>query len=176
VLIAGEGTRGTLYGVYALLENHCGCRWFTRTVSHIPSRPRLELALGEERGRPAFEYREAYAFEAQDPDWCARNRLNGHFPKFEPHHGGQVRYVEPFVHTFDALVPVAKYFDTHPDYFSEVNGIRLRHETQLCLAHPDVFALCLQGIRDWIAANPAASIVSVSQNDWQNPCQCAQCR
>lgn len=176
VLIAGEGTRGTLYGVYALLENHLGCRWFTREVSHIPSLPRLKLNRLEERGRPAFEYREAYAFEAQDPDWCARNRLNGHFPAFGAQHGGQVRYVEPFVHTFDALVPVAKYFDAHPDYFSEVNGTRLRHETQLCLSHPDVFALCLQGIRDWIQTNPAASIVSVSQNDWQNPCQCAQCR
>ena len=176
VLITGEGTRGTLYGVYALLENHLGCRWFTREVSHIPSTPRLELKLGEDRGAPAFEYREAYAFEAQDPDWCARNRLNGHFPPFEPQHGGQVRYTTPFVHTFEVLMPVEKYFAAHPEYFSEVNGVRLRHETQLCLSHPDVFAICLQRIREWIAANPDASIVSVSQNDWQNPCQCAQCR
>lgn len=176
VLIAGEGRRGTLYGVYALLENHLGCRWFTAQVNRIPRQSRIELAPIDERSAPAFEYREPYCFEAQDPDWCARNRANGHTPAFAARHGGQVRYVEPFVHTFDALVPVEKYFDRHPDYFSEIDGVRRRHETQLCLSHPEVFDLALARIRAWLAANPAASIVSVSQNDWQNPCQCAQCR
>jgi len=175
LLIAGEGRRGTLYGVYDFLERHLGCRWFTPDVSHIPRRERIELGPIDERRSPAFEYREPYAFEALDPDWAARNKCNGHFPAFEKKHGGGVRYALPFVHTFNELVPVEKYFDTHPEYFSEVKGVRLKHETQLCLSHPDVFALSVARIRAWIAAHPDVSIVSVSQNDWDNPCQCAAC-
>ena len=30
-------TCGAPHGVYDLLEEHYGCRWFTPTVSHIPS-------------------------------------------------------------------------------------------------------------------------------------------
>jgi hypothetical protein len=176
LLLAGEGRRGTLYAVYDFLERHLGCRWFTPGVTRIPRREQIALRPIHERCAPAFEYREPYAFEAMDPDWAARNKCNGHFPEFSPHHGGGVRYALPFVHTFNELVPVEKYFDAHPEYFSEVKGVRVRHETQLCLAHPDVFALALERIRAWLAANPAVSIVSVSQNDWDNPCQCAACR
>jgi hypothetical protein len=176
LLIAGEGRRGTLYGVYDFLERHLGCRWFAPGVSHIPRRERIETGPIDERQGPAFEYREPYAFEALDPDWAARNKCNGHFPAFEARHGGGVRYALPFVHTFNELVPVEQYYDTHPEYFSEVNGVRLRHETQLCLAHPDVFALTLARIRAWLAAHREVSIVSVSQNDWDNPCQCVACR
>lgn len=176
LLIAGEGRRGTLYGVYAFLERQLGCRWYTAAVSRIPKQRTIRLDALDHRDAPALEYREAFAFEAQDPDWAVRNRSNGHFPPLAARHGGGVRYAAPFVHTFDALVPVAEHFDAHPEYFSEVNGVRLRKDTQLCLSHPDVFALALARIREWLRAAPDVSIVSVSQNDWENPCQCAACR
>lgn len=176
LLLAGEGLRGTLYAVYDFLERHLCCRWFTPGVTHLPRREQIVLGSIDERRAPAFEYREAYAFEAMDPDWAARNKCNGHFPAFAPHHGGGVRYAAPFVHSFNELVPVEKYFDTHPEYFSEVNGVRVRHETQLCLSNPDVLAIAIARVRAWLAAHPEVSIVSVSQNDWDNPCQCAACR
>lgn len=60
LIVAGEGQRGTLYAVYALLANYWGCRWFTREISHIPRQDRLTLRAIDERGAPAFEYREPY--------------------------------------------------------------------------------------------------------------------
>jgi hypothetical protein len=176
LLIAGEGRRGTLYAMYDFLERHLDCRWFTPDVSRIPRRERIEIGPIDERRAPAFEYREPYAFEAMDPDWAARNKCNGHFPAFEARHGGGVHYALPFVHTFNELVPVDKYFATHPEYFSEVNGVRVKHETQLCLSHPEVIALAIARIREWLTAHPGVSIVSVSQNDWDHPCQCGACR
>lgn len=176
LLIAGAGRRGTLYAVYTLLENHLGCRWYLPTVSRIPRRDRIELGPIDERHEPAMEYREVHCFEVSDPDWNARNKCNGHFPAFTPKHGGGVRYAVPFVHTFNELVPVERHFDEHPEYFSEVDGVRLRKETQLCLSHPDVLALAIERIRAWLRDHPEVSIVSVSQNDWENPCQCAACR
>lgn len=176
LLIAGNGTRGTLYGVTHFLSRHLGCRWFTPTVKRIPGQPHLALAAMDEALEPAFEYREPYCFESMDPDWAVRNRCNGHFPAFGPEHGGGLRYAVPFVHTFNEFVPVERLFDTHPEYFSEVGGQRLRHETQLCLSHPDVFQLVLAGVRDRLTRDPGLRIISVSQNDWGNPCQCAACR
>ncbi|HBP37475.1 MAG TPA: hypothetical protein DD640_01810, partial [Clostridiales bacterium] len=81
-----------------------------------------------------------------------------------------------FVHTFHEIAEPEAYFDTHPEYFSEVGGQRLRYNTQLCLTHPDVLALAISKVRLWLDQNPAARIVSVSQNDCYNPCQCEHCR
>ena len=176
LLIAGAGRRGTLYGVYTFLEKYLDCRWFTPQVSRIPRRRQITIGPIDDRQTPALEYREPHCAEALDPDWAARNKCNGHFPAFAARHGGGIKYVGPFVHSFNDLVPVEWHFDAHPEYFSEVNGIRLRKETQLCLSNPEVLAIALAKVRDWLRADPEASIVSVSQNDWGNPCQCPACR
>ncbi len=176
LLIAGGGRRGTLYGVYTFLEKYLGCRWFSSEVSRIPRRRQIAIGPIADRQTPALEYREPLCFEATDPDWAARNKCNGHFPAFASRHGGGVKYAGPFVHSFNDLVPVEQHFAAHPEYFSEVNGARLRKETQLCLSNPEVLALALGKVRDWLKAEPAAAIVSVSQNDWGNPCQCPACR
>ena len=36
LVIVGGQLRGNMYGVYGLLEDHLGCRWFTPDVSRIP--------------------------------------------------------------------------------------------------------------------------------------------
>jgi hypothetical protein len=134
LLIAGAGRRGTLYGVYTFLEKYLDCRWFTPQVSRIPRRRRIAIGPIDERQSPALEYREPYCTGSLDPDWAVRNKCNGHFPAFSAGHGGGIRYAGPFVHSFNELVPVERHFDGHPEYFSEVNGVRLRKETQLCLS------------------------------------------
>ncbi|MBO9610457.1 MAG: DUF4838 domain-containing protein [Paenibacillaceae bacterium] len=175
LLIAGGRQRGTMYGVYTFLETYLGCRWFSSTVSRIPRRSRIEIGAIDDRQVPALEYREAYSFDALKPEWAARNKCNGHFPPLDEKRGGHNGYVGPFVHSFYQLVPPEEYFDEHPEYYAEVDGVRLREHAQLCLSHPDVLDISLRRIREWVAANPDARIVSVSQNDSRNPCQCAAC-
>jgi len=94
--IVGGRRRGTLYGVYAFLEEHLGCRWFTATVNHIPRLPKLELGAIDDRQQPALEYREVFFHQARDGDWSARNRLNSSLAHLGEQHGGQVAY-HPFV-------------------------------------------------------------------------------
>src|SRR5262245_20272524 len=43
LVIAGGKPRGTLYGVYALLEEKLGVRWFTPELGVVPQRERLSL-------------------------------------------------------------------------------------------------------------------------------------
>ncbi|MCX7817791.1 MAG: DUF4838 domain-containing protein [Kiritimatiellae bacterium] len=172
--IDGGRPRGILYGAIGLLHE-LGCRWYTREVARIPPNPAPMLPSGLNRhGRPAFEYREVYWTEALDPDWAMRNRLNSSGAPLRDEHGGRVVWGR-FVHTFAQILNPAEHFDAHPEWFSMVNGRRLRDHTQLCLANPDVRRIAVETVRRWIRERPDATIFSVSQNDWLNPCQCPEC-
>ncbi len=176
LVIAGGALRGNLYGVYGLLEDHLGCRWFTTTVSHIPDMPTIRLRPIDETTVPLLEYREPFVIDCFDGDWCARNRMNSSAASLEERHGGKVRFGEGmFVHTFDILVPPEKYFDDHPEYFSEINGERVGERTQLCCTNPDVIRIVIEEVKKRIAADPDAFVYSVSQNDWYNYCECVEC-
>jgi len=176
LIIAGGRLRGTIYGVYTFLEEYLGCRWLSSEVSYIPKRKVIEIPDIDDEQIPALEYREPYYYDAFDGDWAVRNKCNGSFARLEEKHGKKLKYSKYFVHTFNKLVPVEEYFDIHPEYFSEVDGKRISEHTQLCLTNEDVFEIALERVREWIEAEPDATIFSVSQNDCYNPCQCEKCR
>lgn len=174
LVIAGGRPRGVLYGVYALLEEVLGCRWFTPEVSHIPRMERLALPDLDLRHAPVLEYREPFVMDCYDGDWSARNRMNGNRASLQEKHGGKVAY-RGFVHTFNELIPPDPYFDEHPEYFSEIDGERRKEKSQLCCTNPDVIRLVTEGVRQWMRDHPEATVYSVSQNDWFNYCECRNC-
>lgn len=179
LIIAGGRPRGTLYGVYAFLEEHLGCRWFTPEVSHIPRIAPLEIGAIDAHQVPDLEYREAFFKRALDPDWAARNRLNSSFAELGPEHGGKVTYY-PFVHTFYTLIPPEEHFETHPEWFAEVDGERTLvgryRRAQICLTNEEVIAESIRVVRQWIEDHPEATIFSVSQNDGPGGwCECTNC-
>lgn len=174
ICIVGGDPRGVIYGVYTFLEK-LGCRWFSSQASHIPSRQRLEVGPLDIREVPLLEYRECHWPDAHDANWSVRNKHTGNFTQLDAARGGKIE-IEPFVHTFDFIIPVKEYFDTHPEYFSMVDGVRINQRQQLCLTNPDVLRLTVEKVLSWIEANPGVSIVSVSQNDCYNPCQCEACK
>lgn len=177
LVIAGGEPRGTLYGVYGLLTDHLGCRWFTPEVSRIPKRARVELPALDETVVPVLEYREPFTFECFDGDWCARNRMNSSTGRLDAARGGRVEFVPGyFVHTFATLVPPARYFTEHPEYFSLVGGRRQDGYAQLCCTNEDVIRLCTDGVRTALRAHPEAFVISVSQNDTFKQCECERCQ
>ncbi|MDP6361456.1 MAG: alpha-glucuronidase family glycosyl hydrolase, partial [Planctomycetota bacterium] len=54
--IWGAEPRGTLNGIYAFLHE-LGCRWYTRKVSVIPRRERIEVGFRDESFTPPISYR-----------------------------------------------------------------------------------------------------------------------
>jgi len=92
LVIAGGALRGNMYGVYGLLEDHLGCRWFAPGVSRIPKRGRLAIGPIDEVQVPVLEYREPFTYDCFDGDWCARNRVNSSSGRLEEKHGGKVRF------------------------------------------------------------------------------------
>ncbi len=174
LVIAGGRLRGSMYGVYTFLEK-LGCRWFTPAVSRIPKTRTITVGPLDETQTPAFEYREPFFSEALDRDWAARNKTNGSYQRLDAAVGGNVQYY-PFVHSFDRLLPPSRYFDQHPEYFSLIDGQRRAEGGQLCLTNPDVLRIGIESVEQWIAANPEATIISVSQNDRYGYCECDNCR
>jgi hypothetical protein len=174
-LVLAGNKRGVLYAVYTLLENHCGCRWFTPDCSRIPRSGEFKIADLDFRYIPALESRATDYPCSRDADWAVRNKVNGTQTNLDEKRGGKIDYSH-FVHTFNSILDPAKEFAAHPEYFSEINGKRTGGNTQLCLTNPDVLRIAKETVRKWIAASPQATIFSVSQNDWHNFCTCPACK
>src|SRR5213082_3332948 len=89
LIIAGGRPRGTLNGVYALLEEKLGVRWFTPELEVVPRLDRLRLAELNERVVPALDNRDVYWREMmRNADFAARHRLNGQHYGLTEKHGG----------------------------------------------------------------------------------------
>src|SRR5207247_1764013 len=100
LIIAGGRPRGTLNGVYALLEEKLGGRWFTPELEVVPRLDRLRLAELNERVVPALDNRDVYWREMmRNADFAARHRLNGQHYGLKEKHGGAYTVYFPFVHS-----------------------------------------------------------------------------
>lgn len=173
------GVRGVLYGVYELLETYGGCGWYAPWCDEIPELARFAVPDGLDfADRPAIQMREPLWRHTRVPDFAARLRMSGNSFSLGPRHGGVSHRFSRRLqncHTFAKLVPTEKYFDAHPEYFSEVKGVRVRTEPQLCLSNPDVLRIVIDEVRKTIAAEPEAKYFGVSQNDWDHFCTCPKC-
>ncbi len=176
LVLAGGDQRGTLYAVYTFFEDYVGCRWFTPKITRIPKKSSILVPEISRIEKPALEYREPYFYEvfSAGQEWSVKNKCNGTSAKIDNEHGGAVRY-GAFVHTFNSIIPPAQYGESHPEYFSMVDGVRKVDHSQLCLTNPEVLEIAIKKVRQWIKDSPESMIFSVSQNDWGNYCTCPSC-
>ncbi len=172
LFLVGGRKRGPINAVLALLEEDLGCRWYTETVSRIPKRPTLKVKVAQRSYVPKLQTRDPRYFPTSNALWSLRNQVNGHLSPIPEEWGGHINYA-PFVHTFNTLVPRDKYFEDHPEYFSEIQG--QRKSTQLCLTNPKVVEIAAQSLLRIIRENPNAELASVSANDGGGFCRCENC-
>ncbi len=186
LIIAGGSARGTLYGVYDFLEE-LGCLFISVDTESIPYKEEIILDFSMNiTEKPAFEYRDLFWYCSYDEALSAKMRLNGSLQTgntgriLTDTYGGGIEYAGPhFVHTFRFLISKEEYSDSHPEYFAEINGVRMKDSTyQLCLTNEDVLKITIRKVKTWLRKNPDAKIVSVSQNDSgiiESYCTCAKC-
>ncbi len=173
VFIWGGSQRGTMYGVLSFLENELGLRWYTPQVTNVPEKDKYEFTYLYNHESPGIRVRNDFYYEAFDPVWAARNRVNGAMgSRKQP--GGVEGYWA--VHTFYRFMPPTEFYDEHPEYYSLIDGKRVHDHAQLCLTNPDVFKIVTNRLKQAMRDNPDCLIYSVSQNDWRNPCQCENCQ
>jgi hypothetical protein len=174
VTIASGSVRGAIYGTYAFLES-IGCQFLAEDCEIIPHAEYINLPLRSFAGVPVFDYRDVYWRGALNGRFALKMRLNSARADIPIEWGGRVMFYN-YSHTFEQLVPPEEFFDTHPEYFSMINGVRKRDKTQLCLTNPDVLAIVIQRVLGWMREHKECTIFSVAMNDWYSPCECSACK
>ncbi len=173
LLIAGNSSRGTLYGVYAFLERFLGFRAFRADVERIEHAEEVILPVLHISETPCFEYRDAYFRGAFDGGFASKNRLNTSVADLSREKGLGMKFYSAH-HTFETLLPSAQYYASNPEYYALVDGKRV--PTQPCLSNESVVRIMTKNVLCLIRENPHARVFSVAQNDNQGYCRCERCR
>lgn len=179
LVIASEGSRGVLYGVYDYLEA-LGYRFYTPDCETIPVAGDVFVAEKYERMFvPVFAYREVMYKDAWDSAFAVRRGINSDFMrdalKTNEKYGGGVGFAgggRMLVHTMSELLP-RSYFSSNPEYFS-LRGDK-RTDKQPCLSNENVLRIVSDSVMNILKNDPSAKIVSVSQNDNEEYCECERC-
>jgi len=164
VILGGRGN-GLLNGVYSFLEHYLDCRMYTSGTVVIPKRKSIHLPEIHDYQVPAFKYRDVHYSDAYNPEFAEWHGLVS-IHRQEMGLG---------VHSFDRLVPPEVWFDTHPEYYSLVDGKRM-NKSQLCLSNEELVEVVEASLRELMEKNPDVDYWGVGQNDNNYYCQCAECR
>ncbi|GAJ07267.1 unnamed protein product, partial [marine sediment metagenome] len=163
LVIAGNNGLATRYGVYWLLGQRLGVRWYipTEMFEIVPKLEKVTLENLSVREIPAFEPR-TYRCVWQGRDcsyvgdrdpvhgcdlWVTRNLLT-------VDSRGAAREQS---HSLRRIIVPSRYRDEHPEYLPLLEGRRLlpedtRHNWQPCLTDPHVIAIAAQWVLDYFAA------------------------
>ncbi|MEN8226658.1 MAG: DUF4838 domain-containing protein [Bacteroidota bacterium] len=165
--IYGGNSKSTLYAVYRFLENELGCLWLSPETEKVPAVDRIVIEGGTDyRYAPQIETRTVHSRLFYDNHRFA-DKLGvtyEAFPGYVPGAG---------VHTFHRFMPEGSFYKSHPEYYALRNGKRLT--TQLCLTNKEVLQIVTDSVRAYFARFPDAAVISVSQDDNTQYCQCDQC-
>lgn len=176
LFIVGGNENGTLYGVYSFLEEELGCRWFTQELKVIPENKTVVIEKTTDNTQKAhFEFRDDFwQCVFTNPQFKAFHKLNSASGSVIPSElGGSISYAD-FAHSMERLVPNSL-FETNPEYFSYRIEQDARTLEQRCLTNPDVLRITIENARNTLNNNPNAKIMSITQNDNQDYCQCEVC-
>lgn len=172
--VLGGGPRGVVYAVNRLLHLQ-GVRWWAPWASDVPKKGRIEFKNLDLKESPKFESRDPFWFHAFDRTWARRNGSNSMHARLTEEDGGKIVY-SGFVHTFYPLVPPEMHFKDHPEWYSEIGGVRKVEGGQLCTTNPELRKFLVEQVRDRLRKDTSARIISVSQNDWYGACTCPACK
>ena len=174
IYLGGGASRGTIYAVQEFLEEVVGVRWWTSTEKYVPQRERIDVPALDTVYTPFLRYREEWYLDTFDPTFAMRLRLNGYHHPIPEDWGGHYSILG-WCHTFYPLLPPEDYFDAHPEWYSEINGVRTHDRAQLCLTNDEMRAELTKNALEWLREAPDAGYISISQNDWYGRCECADC-
>lgn len=168
LLISGGDAQSTGYAVYEFLEQYVGCRWFSPSVEQVPSSSTISLALPVNLVyTPEITTRTVHSrLFYEDHAFADHQKVTTEaFPGYVP---------EGRVHTFHRFVPELSFYDKHPEYYALRDKKRL--PTQLCLTNQEVLKIVIDSVKVWFDRYPDAQVISVSQNDNTQHCQCENCQ
>ena len=166
ITIDGGSSRSLLYAVYEFAERELGVRFYTPDYTHYPKISDRKLQEKQFDYAPPITTRTVHSrLFYEHPEFADKLKVTHEaFPGYVP---------TARVHTFHRFMPAKDYMPSHPEYYALRNGNRL--STQLCLTHPEVLNIVTQEVGKYFEQYPDKPIISVSQDDNTQYCQCDRC-
>lgn len=165
--ISGGNSESTRYAVYEFLEKQLGCKWFSPEVEKIPFTPTIVIANSLNYNyTPSITTRTVHSnlFYKHNTFANKQKVTNNAFPNYVP---------TARVHTFHKFIPEKMFYKKHPEYFALRGNKRL--PTQLCLTNKNVLKIINDSVKANFKRYPKNNVISVSQNDNTQYCQCEKC-
>ncbi len=169
--------RGTLYAVCSFIEEQLGVRWFSPKLTTVPKNALVRIdAKLDSTQNPGIGFRDLYwGVVYRDAEWKVHNKVNGPSgTQMKEQFGGYISYAIN-AHSLQELVPDSL-FASQPELFSYRTEIGGRNTQQRCLTNPNVLQITIENARKYMAGDPNATLLSVTQLDNQEYCQCENCK
>lgn len=166
LFISGGSDSAINNAVYEFLQEFLNCKWYAPGVEEIPSLTKLSLAPIDYDYTPQITTRTVHSrLFYQNHEFADQMKVTYEaFPTYVP---------SARVHTFHKFMPEEIFYEAHPEYYALRGDKRL--PTQLCLTNENVLEIVKDSVASLFMQNPDASVISVSQDDNQQYCQCDNC-
>lgn len=99
LFICGGNDRGTLYGVYDVLEYMCGVKFIMDDCTYIPKAENLELFEADRTEIPAFQYRvflDPLVFADNEKEYFAHRRFTTEYITMDESFGGNIKWFKDY--------------------------------------------------------------------------------
>lgn len=202
-VIAAPSPVEALYGVYDLAERFGGYCFFEPGRDRFNALQKRALpgdGVVVPARRPLLKRRgfiQEFPFNEETPqlfDWMAKNKLNyllvwmkyyDDLPEdLKAMAQGRGIVIESGHHNFSYWIPASKYAKTHPEFFAEIDGKRIKPSEgkgdlllseQLCTTNPELRSEIVRNMLDYCEKHPEVKVISLVPNDGFGWCECKEC-
>lgn len=166
LFISGGSDAAIQNAVYEFLEIYLGCKWYAPGVESIPVAKTIYLEPINFTYKPEITTRTVHSrLFYENHEFADQLKVTYEaFPTYVP---------SARVHTFHKFMPEEVFYESHPEYYALRGDKRL--PTQLCLTNEKVLEIVKDSVSALFKRNPNATVISVSQDDNQQYCQCDTC-
>ncbi|MBQ8686124.1 MAG: DUF4838 domain-containing protein, partial [Clostridia bacterium] len=150
---------GTVYAVYKLLEDTINYKYFGELAIRYDHTDQIYMKKYDLTDIPSFDTRYMPSYTAgADKTHALRMRMT---PRDQ-------KSVKVGGHTANIIVPLEKYYDEHPDWWSE-------NKEQPCMSNEGYIAQFIENLIAIVESEPMASEYDLTLPDNYSQCECETC-
>jgi len=160
LIISGAQRRGTIYAAYTFLEKYLGVRFFASDCEVIYKADSIDISDIFYEHVSDMEFRDSNQRTMQNGEIASKRKLNSNFRRIMNYkQGGTFSFACEFPHTMGTVLKL----DNAPGH------------AQPCFTDEATYEKALSGVMTLLERNPDCKLVSVTQNDDYNYCDCTEC-
>lgn len=178
IYIFGDRDRGTLNGVFRFIEANSDLVWARPRFTVFTPKSDFIAEKTEITDRPASRGRGwIFTIAGQTPEdhlWQVRNGntfLN--YDRRFREEWGMEREIGG--HIFSKIVPAGKYFESNPEFFPVLRGMRQPKSWCLCLSAKNLPDVYFKELCAYIDQNGPMDLLKLGVDDSWNTCECPEC-